>query len=258
MVLAGRTWDMTDDSQPVMWSVPARGNAYGRICFGRHAGCEDGMNDHGLFVAVAATPPDGTFESHQRPIQCPAALDLILARCANVDEAVAWWEKYTNPAINSTVRRKYSVLGIRMGRYVNSGVGGHILMADKGGKSVVCEWVKGKLRVIRKTHRHQIITNFLLSNPKLGNSPCPRLQAVTRVLDSAQRPALRTCVEALKESVSKWTKYSVVYDLSRGGLHVYCRGDFQNVKVVDLQEELQKGAHEVNLYAWFGFSPAAR
>src|SRR5215471_239656 len=64
-VLAGRNWDMFDASVgvPVMWVVPARDSTFGRICFGRHDDCEDGMNDRGLFVAIAATPPDGGFKS---------------------------------------------------------------------------------------------------------------------------------------------------------------------------------------------------
>jgi penicillin V acylase-like amidase (Ntn superfamily) len=101
-VLAGRNWDMTE-CQPVMWSAPARGRSHGRICFGRHAGCEDGMNDQGLFVAVAATPASGSFEPGERPMWCPVALDLLLANCGTVDEAVAWWEEHRNPAINSTI-----------------------------------------------------------------------------------------------------------------------------------------------------------
>src|SRR5215471_8024613 len=83
VVLAGRNWDMIDDgSVPVMWFVPAGDGTYGRVCFGRHADCEDGMNDQGLFVAIAATPPSGGFKSRQAPVWCPVALDHLLAHCA--------------------------------------------------------------------------------------------------------------------------------------------------------------------------------
>lgn len=250
-VLAGRNWDMTE-CQPVMWSVPARGTSHGRICFGRHAGCEDGMNDRGLFVAVAATPASGSFEPGERPMWCPVALDLLLAHSGTVDEAVAWWEKHRNPAINSTIFRKYSILGISLGRYVNSGVGGHILISDKSGNSVVCEWLKGKLTVIRKTGRYQLATNFLLSKPELGGSPCPRFAAATKILDEAGRPSVATCAETLKATCTELTRYSVVYDLARGDIYVYCRSQFEKPKRVHLSEEVQKGAHEVKLYAWFG------
>ncbi len=252
-VLAGRNWDMTE-CKPVMWFVPAQGGKHGRICFGRSDDCEDGMNDQGLFIAVAAAPPSGRFLSSQRPIQCPVALDQILAHCATVEEAIAWWKKHAAPAINSTIPRTHFFLGIRflpMGNYLNSGIGGHVLIADKSGNSVVCEWEKGKLKVIPNTGRYQLITNFLVSKPDAGGS-CPRFAAATRILDEAARPSIATCVAALKAASSReFTKYSVVYDLARGDAHVYGRGRFDNLKTVRLSEALQKGPHETQLDAWF-------
>jgi Acyl-coenzyme A:6-aminopenicillanic acid acyl-transferase len=252
-VLAGRNWDMFDAAVgvPVMWVVPARDSIFGRICFGRHDDCEDGMNDQGLFVAIAATPPDGAFKSRQAPVQCPVALDHLLAHCATVDEAIAWWEKQTHPAINcSYIRQRWAILGIK-GAWVwkNSGVGGHILMADKGGNSVVCEWEKGKLKVIRKTGRFQLMTNFLLSEPEVGGLACPRFAAVTKVLKEAEGPSVATCASALKASSTKLTRYSVVYDLAGGDAHVYCGGGFEKAQTLHLSEELRKGAHEVKLDA---------
>ena len=251
-VFAARNWDMTDAGVGVlvMWVVPKQGSAYGRICFGRHDDCEDGMNDQGLFVAVAATPPDGKFKSRQQPVQCPLALNQILADCATVDEAVAWWDKQSNPAINSIISRTV-VLGIKSA-YRNSGVGGHILMADKRGDSVVCEWEKGKLKVIRKTGRYQLITNFLLSKPELTGSACPPgFDAASKILGGAGQPSLAACVAGLKATSGEFTRYSVVYDLSRGDAHVYHRGRFEEAKTIHLREALQKGAHEVKLEAWF-------
>ena len=251
--LAGRNWDMSE-CEPVMWFVPAKRGEHGRICFGRRDDCEDGMNDQGLFVAVAAAPSSGRFTSRHAPAWCPVALDRLLAQCTTVEEAIAWWEKHPNPAINSRVAWR-SFLGIKSA-YKNSGVGGHILMADKSGHSVVCEWEKGKLKVIRKAKRYQLITNFLLSMPELGGSDCPRFTAATKILDEASRPAVSTCEAALKATSGERTRYSVIYDLAHGAVRVYCRARFENPKTIHLSEELKKGAHEVNLYAWFGFNSA--
>ena len=81
VALVGRNWDMSDADvgEPVMWVVPAQAEQHGRICFGRHGDCEDGMNDQGLCVAVAATPPSGGFKSRHKPVSCPQALDELLA-----------------------------------------------------------------------------------------------------------------------------------------------------------------------------------
>ena len=257
MVLAGRNWDMTE-CQPVMWLVPAQEGMHGRVCFGRHDDCEDGMNDQGLFAAVAASPPSGRFKSSEGPIGCPAALDFVLAHCATVDEAIAWWEKHPNLGINNTIARQ-SFLGIRYGNaYVNSGVGGHILIADRSGNSVVCEWIKGKFTVIRKTGRYQLITNFLLSRPNLGNTPCFRFAAVTKVLNRTGHPSMDACDKALKAASTEFTRYSLVCDLAHGDIQVCCSRRFDNPRLINLDEELRKGAHEVDLRTWFSTGLEAR
>ena len=175
VVLVGRNWDMTDAAVgvPVLWVVPAQDSEHGRVCLGRHGDCEDGMNDHGLFVAVAATPLSGSFKSRQRPVYCPVALDQLLAGCTTVDEAIAWWEKHPNPVINCSLTRRV-IMGIK-GPYRNSGVGGHLLIADKNGDSVVCEWQSGRLKVIRKSGRYQLVTNFLRSKPDADGFRAPDL-----------------------------------------------------------------------------------
>lgn len=248
-VLAGRNWDMTEAylGVPVMWVVPAQGSAHGRICFGRHDDCEDGMNDQGLFVAVAASPPNGSFKSRQEPVSCPRALDQLLAHCATVDEAITWWEKHPNPIINCDVNRK-EFLGIKSA-YKNTGVGGHILVADKHGDSVVCEWEKGRLKVVHQVGHHQLITNFLLSKPDSTDPSYPRFVAGTKFLDAAGRTSIDTCVEALKTTYTSLTRYSVVYDLANKDAHVYWNGHFEKDVTFHLSEELRKGAHEARLDA---------
>lgn len=252
-VLAGRNWDMIEDgSQPVMWFVPASKGAYGRVCFGRHADCEDGMNDQGLFVAVAAAPPSGRFRAKHPSISSPAALEGMLASCANVEEAIVWLEKKPNVLING-YSTTHGFLGLGKS-HGNSGVGGHFLVADKSGNSVVFEWEKGELRIVRKTGRYQIMTNFLLSNPSIGGNPCPRFAAATKILEEAGQPSMARSTAALKATSRELTRYSAVYDLARGGVQIYCRSRFESPKAINLSEELNKGAHEVNLYAWFGVS----
>ena len=254
-VLAGRNWDMSEDgTRPVMWFVPASQGAHGRVGFGRNkADCQDGMNDQGLFVGVAAAPASGRFRSRQMSVSSATVLNGMLANCATVEEAIVWLKKTPNVLINGSWTT-YRFLGLFGKSYGNSGVGGHFLVADKSGKSVVCEWEKGKLKVIRKTGRYQLITNFLLSKPQTGGSPCPRFAAATKILAEAGQPSVATCTAAMKATSRELTRYSVVYDLARGDAHVYCRNRFESPKTIHLSEELTRGAHEVNLYEWFGIN----
>jgi hypothetical protein len=128
-------------------------------------------------------------------------------------------------------------------------------MADKSGNSVVCEWVEGKFGAIHKTGRYQLMTNFLLSKPEIGGSPCPRFNGVTKILNEAGRASLTTCATALKAASTGFTRYSVVYDLTGGDIQVYCGGRFDNPKIIHLSEELRKGGRELGLYAWFEVRP---
>jgi len=254
VVLAGRNWDMIADGQPpVMWFVPATNGVYGRVCFGRHADCEDGMNDQGLFVAVAAAPPSGRFTSRHPPLSSPKALDGLLASCASVDEAIEWLKQRPNIIINGSWGTYIYQFPFLFGRsYRNSGVGGHFLIADKSGASMVCEWVKGKLKVVRKIGRYQLTTNFLLSKPEVTGQPCPRFATLTEFLKQSERPALENSTRALELASSGLTRYSQVYDLARGEVQVYFNRDFTNPVKINLAAELRRRPREVQLRELFG------
>jgi len=249
-VLAGRNWDMCNDQLNVMWFVPAEKAAHGRVCFGRHSDCEDGMNDQGLFVAVAAAPSSGRFVSTHRSIYSPVALDQLLARCASVEEAINWLKKSPNIRINSW---NVNFLGF----HYNSGVGGHFLLADKSGDSAVCEWIKGKFKVVRKSGRCQLMTNFLMGNPDLGGYPCPRFAALTQYFEDSGNTTAKASTKALEIASNFGTRYSQVYDLVNGEVHLFFRRRFANPVKINLAAELAKGPREVELKTLFGDPPQA-
>ncbi len=248
-VLAGRNWDLGGEGWAnVIWFVPADKAACGRVCFGRHADCEDGMNDQGLFVAVAAAPFSGGFMSSHRSIFSSVALDQLLAHCTSVEEAIAWLKKSPNIRINSW--------GAGLpGIHFNSGVGGHFLIADKRGNSAVCEWIKGKLKVVRKNGRCQLMTNFLLLNPDLGSYPCPRFATLTQHFRESGKPTVEASVRALELASGPVTRYSQVYDLVNGEVHVFFGRRFANPVKINLAAELAKGQRELELKTLFGDPP---
>ena len=228
--------------------MPADKAAHGHVCFGRHSDCEDGMNDQGLFVAVAAAPSSGRFVSTHRSICSPVVLDQLLAHCASVEEAINWLKKSPNVRINNW---EAGFLGLR----INSGVGGHFLVADKSGNSAVCEWIKGKLKVVRKKGRCQLMTNFLLSNPDMGNYPCPRFATLSKYFEEAGSPTVEGSTKALQLAHSSLTRYSQVYDLVNGEVYVFYGHRFVNPLKINLAAELAKGPRELNLKEMFGVQP---
>jgi choloylglycine hydrolase len=222
-----------------MWFVPASEQSHGRVLFGWDSFPQGGVNDQGLYIGWAVTPYAGKPSPSKQHLP-GSDTDNILARCATVEEAIAYWEKYSyalNPA--------------------------HCMLADRTGASVVCEWIKGKLTLIRKSGPRQLITNFLLTNPALGNPctpaaadnyPCPRFTAISKFWQKVEAPTEQNCVDALKLAANPETIYSEVYDLTHGEVYVYYRHNLEQSLRVNLAEELRKGPHQVFLKAAFADS----
>jgi hypothetical protein len=87
----------------------------------------------------------------------------------------------------------------------------HILVADRSGDSVVMEWPRGKLETVRKHGRHQLMTNFLLTDPEAGAYSCPRYGADSMIMDKADGPALETCRQVLTMTAQVITRSSRIY-----------------------------------------------
>jgi hypothetical protein len=244
-VLAGRSFDIPDNPNLGMQLVPATATTHGWVSFDRFGGGgADGMNDQGLFSAVADVPATFTSRSATQPADMTFQTGL-LANCATVDEAIAWAMKQPTPSLGAEVNHS------DQGDYTFV-TPQHILIADRSGDSVVFEWPQGKLKAVRKQGRYQLMTNFLLTDPDAGDYPCPRFTADSLILDKATGPLLPTCEQVLATTAQGITRYSLVYDLTHGDVHVYLRRRFDEPKTVHLADELQKGRHEIDLDQWFG------
>lgn len=259
-VLVGNNEDVPFLPQATMWFVPASTNGYGRVCFGWGGFAQGGMNDHSLFIDWAVTPDSETrawkrtlawirlgiewvttsknsppvkfAKNDSQKLRLPLngnASELLLANCATVDEAIAFAKRF---------------------KYPGNPVPGnpcHCLIADRSGESIVCEWIKGEPTIIRKTGSRQLITNFLISKPNLGNYPCTRFDAVSKWFDNSETPTVQVCADALKLAASSGTVYSQVYDLTKGDVYVYYRHSFDHSVRVNVAEELRKGPRQVML-----------
>lgn len=249
-VLAGRSFDIPTNPHLGLQLVPAADGKHGWF------GCgyfdypwADGMNDQGLFAAVADVPALHTSRSAKPPQDLPAFLSGLLGNCSTVDEAIAWCRKQPTPSLGGWVHH-----GL-MGGYTFD-TPQHILVADRSGDSVVFEWLAGKLKVTRKHDRYQLMTNFLLSDPTAGglpwSYPCPRFIADSTIFSNAPAPSLATCRKVLETTSAQSTRYSLVCDLTHGDVHVYLRRDFDQPKTFHLADELQKGRRELDMDEWFG------
>ena len=242
-VLVGNNEDWKYSTDVEIWFVPSSGKTHGRVLFGwnqlfffRQA--QGGMNDQGLFFDWAlcpkSDPPKFSFNKNTATFSLS---ENLLAECATVDKAVAWL-------------KQYNILFIRS----------HIMLADKSGNSAVVEWVDGEMRVIRKSNDYQVMTNFWLSHPGMGNYPCPRYNKVTEMMQNKKAISVADFASILK-TVSEYrrtedgqesgTIYSNVYDLSMGDVYIYYKRDFENSIKVNLESELNKGKHSYKLRSLF-------
>ena len=247
VVLAGRSFDIPDNPNLGMLLVPATATNHGWFSCCRYAyPWADGMNDQGLFFAVADVPTPSCLltRSSRQPAELQAFATGLLGNCATVDEAIKWCKK--QPIYGWAKHNS-------QGSYTFASPQ-HLLVADHSGDSVVFEWYQGKVRMTRKRGRYQLMTNFLLSDPKAGNYPCPRYIADTMIFDQATGPAPQTCRQVLETTSAASTRYSLLCDLTHGDVTVYLRRGFEQPKTIHLADELQKGRYEIDLDQWFGRS----
>jgi len=220
---------------------PARGSEYGRVLLG----VDDperypfsGFNDQGLFFDLASVPPspglktDPTKESHDNPVYV-----RMLASCSDVTEAVEFLSRF-------------NVSGLE--RH-------HIMVVDRSGSSAVIEGTPQGQVAIRKTGRHQVITNFLLSTADPTATQSGRFAVADRMLREMGEPtidALRSILSATRSTSPGYpTVYSSILDLHDLRLHLYYKADYDRCVVLDMREALRRGRSLRRLSSFFPSSP---
>jgi hypothetical protein len=231
IVLAGNNEDWRNPKTKI-WFVPASEGEYGRVCVGfddMHA--QGGMNDQGLFIDANALNPTGWEPIEGKPT-FDGSLDTILAKCATVDDAIAFLDEYNLPGL---ARARFPI-------------------ADRTGTSIIVEYGQGKVQYVRKTGVYQIATNFVISNVKGENYPCTRYRIADKMLKNAEDVSLdlvRAVLSATHQEGQYPTVYSNICDLKNGIFYLYNFHNFEEVVVFNLEEELKKGKKTYDIPSLF-------
>jgi hypothetical protein len=214
------------------WFIPASDGRYGRVYFGYDdLGPQGGLNDQGLFFDALSVPPQAPVASAQKPAFPGgplAKIDEVMATSATVDEALAFFERYSAPELEA----------------------GQLFFGDKAGNSAI---VEGDA-IIRKKGSYQIATNFRQSEFPDPPYPCGRYNTADERLSQAGRYSVelfRQILDATHQDHSAQTLYSQVYDLKKGLIYLYLFHDFQNGVVLNLADELAKGPHMASVASLF-------
>lgn len=177
------------------------------------------MNEYGLTVGMMAL-------SYVKPATDPQkvtigslhVMRLILDYAKDVDEAVSLLQKYNVDFAGGPPL--------------------HYLVADSSGNSAVIEYFGGEIQIIRNTEPWQVATNFTLWKTTLDEaiSSCWRYQTVYETLSQASGlPSEQGAMVLLKRVSQASTQWSIVYNMSTGGIQVAPLQRYDRVQTFDLQ-----------------------
>ncbi|WP_420573763.1 carcinine hydrolase/isopenicillin-N N-acyltransferase family protein [Kordia sp.] len=208
---------------------PKTKKKYARLWYGWDNFAQGGINEKGLFFDGAVTPKQQKIKGYKNPKNNLG--DKLLAKCATVEEAIAFLEK-EKIALNTS----------------------HIMFGDKTGKAVVVEWINGEKKLNWIQDNKLIMTNYLLSKPDEGNFPCYRYKnienSIAEMEKSSEEINLRKVGNTLGRAAqlpvkttdgkTGGTLYTTFIDITDNKFALSYKLSNTNVFLLDLNEEFAK------------------
>jgi len=232
-----------DSREPLtkVWFVPAKQGTFGLVLFGYgNYRAQGGMNDQGLYFDFLTIPTEVPIllEGKQPYTGTNLMAYDAMAQCASVACVMGMFEKYYDAEAWSM----------------------QVFFGDATGESVIIE----PQAMLHQHGGYQVATNFLQSTVALEERADydPRYKTASQML--AGSPVLS--VEIMRDVMAavhqggpgNMTVYTNIYDLVNRMVYLYYFLDYEHVAVIDLEEELAKGAHAYDLPALFPPNPAAQ
>ena len=218
--LGGNNEDYPDPETRI-WFLPPESGKFGRALVGYEGFIwQGGVNDQGLFFDAMSIENAYQVEQGNKtpyPGTLPAkALEV----CADVDCVLDLFERYH--AYDTWVFQ--------------------FMFGDASGNSVIIEPHK-----IIRGGNFQVGTNFLQSETNENDCRyCERYWIARSMFERAESISvelMRDILSATQLGVDSPTQYSTIYDLKENLIYLYLFHDFENVRVFDLDQELEKGKH---------------
>lgn len=233
-----------DSIEPLtkVWFVPARKDTFGLVLFGYGDDyrAQGGMNDQGLFFDFLTGDKTLTIPLEGKQPYTGAnflAYDAM-AQCATVACVVGMFEKYYDVETSSI----------------------QTFFGDAAGESVIIE----PQAILRQRGGYQVATNFYQSavEPERRALVCPRFRTASEMLKGSPPLSIEYMRDVMaavhQHQPHVRTVYTNVYDLVNRKIYLYYFSDYEHVVVIDLAQELAKGAHAYDLPALFPPNLAAQ
>jgi hypothetical protein len=202
------------------WFLPPANGEFGRVYFGYEGFIwGGGMNDQGLFFdALAVDQPMSVFQGEKQKYD-GSLPDKAMKECASVDCVIEIFSQY------HTFDTWYH----------------QFMFGDAQGNSVIIE----PNQFLRSQQDYQVVTNFYQSQTYIPTcNTCSRYITAAAMFEDADQfsvELIRDILDAVHIDQGSPTLYSNVYDLKERVIYLYHFHDYENVVVLQLDEELAKG-----------------
>lgn len=227
-VLMGNNEDFWNPEVRI-WFVPAERGRFGRVYLGYdNLYPQGGMNEKGLAFDGFATARYPLHEQEGKEVFDGQLLDKVVATCATVEDVVEMLTRYDLRLLERAM----------------------LMFSDKSGDSVIIEGDE----FLRKAGSFQVVTNFYQSRRKNDRGMCPRFDSAVAKLEESKEVSVALCRRVLAATAQEGgapTQYSNVFDLKQGLIYLYHFHNFEEVVVFDLEEELKKGKHVLEIASLF-------
>jgi choloylglycine hydrolase len=177
----------------------------------------DGMNEHGLVVAMAAVSGSPMpFDPAKSTLGSIAIIRAMLDHARDVDEALALLDRYNID--------------------MEGGPPIHYLIADGTGQAALVEFYQGETVVMPNEAPWHIATNFYRAGTSAsGRSPCRRFDTLQARLEETRGHLTPQDAMALLADVAQPnTQWSVVYDMITGNVKVVMGHEYDTVHTFKL------------------------
>ena len=216
-VLAAGNEDWSDPFTQ-MWVTEKTTNRFGMINIGHpDYQVQTAINEHGLFFDFAAIPEAEGKNLIGKEKAKFSLFSEISATCKNIEEALVYLNKYQYPSAYNQV-----------------------LMADAQGNSLIVN----QDTILLSTSDYQIATNFNTCRLSKGDYDCQRFSIIDDGLsksDEISVPLFRRLLSNAHQEGPYPTQYSYIFDLKNGIINLYSFHNYENVVVLNVKEELNKG-----------------
>jgi hypothetical protein len=193
-----------------------------------------GMNDQGAWFSAYGTPYLKPVNSLDKPLFTYSEGyyqdnigEYCLAECSTVEEAIDIIDDYN----------------------LEDWATFQVFMVDAMGDSAIIEGDE----IIYKDGAIQVVSNFLLSHPELGDLArgFERYDIAMSMLEDMDDPSVGYFRDICNATHLDGTVYSMVCDIQHQMIYLYFYHNYDRLVVIDLHEELEKGEHAYYLGSLF-------